>query len=660
MTLVHVFWQIRNKLNDQQNSKLSAQREILHHRKQEMINMDARIAELQLRLRSKKQVQAENQKQANRNHSNNILSSQGVNKPGWSGTVAAVEPYRVSKPEANPIHPSMSKQDPKYQSLPYNVKFPDPNKENRATASPLGNTKSIVKPATGFLPGSQNSTPVHPTTATQASPSILYASGESPGSPKTSTPMAGVQGEGSRPSNREIFITEAPAADKSVVHSHQRAGSYSEPERVAELKTGALQVNQRLSPNILSVPQHQKQGSSDSTTQRRSPDYMTHQALGQHHKQGSGDYTNHTASNQHHQQGFNEYTSHSGVAQHTRQGSNDYVSHKGLTQPGKQSSEDYVSHKAVIRHTKQESDDYTSHKSALQARSESAGILPGTAREQALPRQAQSDSNLTGNQSSSQPSSKPYRYASHDVIASTYMGKKHPSAIDQFKKNVSQYYKEFQEETVQKEDRVTGDTEPVNQTGEEGGAPGQILEGGQPVYNIDPELSRYGGKPNAPRPLRRRLSSGDSPEAHPPKQKIFHEEATPKPVHTQVPVTTASGNSDAPSKPVSTEPDLVRVDDIQKEASECEDEDRPVFTEEDIKVGLQEEEKIPFADDQSASPLKESLPVALRRKKGNLKTKDSTSRSRRVSFDPLALLLDAALEGELDLVMKSAHEVSGK
>lgn len=30
---------------------------------------------------------------------------------------------------------------------------------------------------------------------------------------------------------------------------------------------------------------------------------------------------------------------------------------------------------------------------------------------------------------------------------------------------------------------------------------------------------------------------------------------------------------------------------------------------------------------------------------------------RRVSFDPLALLLDASLEGELDLVMKTAMEV---
>ena len=45
-------------------------------------------------------------------------------------------------------------------------------------------------------------------------------------------------------------------------------------------------------------------------------------------------------------------------------------------------------------------------------------------------------------------------------------------------------------------------------------------------------------------------------------------------------------------------------------------------------------------------------------KKGNLKGESSIRVSRRVSFDPLALLLDAALEGELELVQKIATEVS--
>lgn len=45
------------------------------------------------------------------------------------------------------------------------------------------------------------------------------------------------------------------------------------------------------------------------------------------------------------------------------------------------------------------------------------------------------------------------------------------------------------------------------------------------------------------------------------------------------------------------------------------------------------------------------------RKKGNLKS-GKAALQRRVSFDPLALLLDASLEGELELVRKTAAQVA--
>lgn len=67
-------------------------------------------------------------------------------------------------------------------------------------------------------------------------------------------------------------------------------------------------------------------------------------------------------------------------------------------------------------------------------------------------------------------------------------------------------------------------------------------------------------------------------------------------------------------------------------------------------------------DDKTASSTTVSEPaplegVARRLRKGNLKSADSQRKSRRVSFDPLALLLDASLEGELELVQKTALEV---
>ncbi|XP_077288148.1 ankyrin-repeat, SH3-domain, and Proline-rich-region containing Protein isoform X5 [Arctopsyche grandis] len=50
--------------------------------------------------------------------------------------------------------------------------------------------------------------------------------------------------------------------------------------------------------------------------------------------------------------------------------------------------------------------------------------------------------------------------------------------------------------------------------------------------------------------------------------------------------------------------------------------------------------------------------VTRRIKKGNLKQSGKVNLSRRVSFDPLALLLDASLEGELELVQKTATQVA--
>ncbi|KAI5638175.1 ankyrin repeats (many copies) domain-containing protein [Phthorimaea operculella] len=49
--------------------------------------------------------------------------------------------------------------------------------------------------------------------------------------------------------------------------------------------------------------------------------------------------------------------------------------------------------------------------------------------------------------------------------------------------------------------------------------------------------------------------------------------------------------------------------------------------------------------------------VLRRSKKGNLKQGGKPPLTRRVSFDPLALLLDASLEGELELVKKTATQV---
>lgn len=92
-------------------------------------------------------------------------------------------------------------------------------------------------------------------------------------------------------------------------------------------------------------------------------------------------------------------------------------------------------------------------------------------------------------------------------------------------------------------------------------------------------------------------------------------------------------------KPVETPQDNAS----QKETKSIDVTDKATVDETEIKENNKEDK-----------PLNES--VVRRCKKGNLKT-GKANMARRVSFDPLALLLDASLEGELELVKKTATQV---
>jgi hypothetical protein len=114
-------FQIRNKLNEQQSAKLNVHREVLSKRHDEVSMMDNRIEELQERLRKKRQLQQQHK---------------GFPPSGrlMSANIAAVEPYvRMEQKDSSKddlyeedlksgLGPS--KQQPRYQTLPYNTKFP--------------------------------------------------------------------------------------------------------------------------------------------------------------------------------------------------------------------------------------------------------------------------------------------------------------------------------------------------------------------------------------------------------------------------------------------------------------------------------------------------------------------------------------------------------
>lgn len=97
------------------------------------------------------------------------------------------------------------------------------------------------------------------------------------------------------------------------------------------------------------------------------------------------------------------------------------------------------------------------------------------------------------------------------------------------------------------------------------------------------------------------------------------------------------------------------VNNIEKTDSNEESKDGK-STDECDRVSLEEVE--PLQDKDIKADLKQISESVVRRcKKGNLKQTGKAPLARRVSFDPLALLLDASLEGELELVKKTATQV---
>lgn len=132
-------------LNEQQNTKLLAHQEVLNARKQEMSNMDKRIAELQNRLRRKQQ-----------------MSKAPSVKPAFPATapstrpkpnVAAVEPYVQQAPVSTAPTEEKSafnrgNEDPKYQTLPYSMKL-GPNASNTIVAENNNNKDDQQSPSKG-------------------------------------------------------------------------------------------------------------------------------------------------------------------------------------------------------------------------------------------------------------------------------------------------------------------------------------------------------------------------------------------------------------------------------------------------------------------------------------------------------------------------------
>ncbi|XP_072346117.1 protein phosphatase 1, regulatory subunit 13Bb isoform X8 [Scyliorhinus torazame] len=164
--------QIRNKLNQEQNTKLQHQKELLNKRNVEVTMMDKRISELRERLWKKKSDarQKENIPQLNR-----VNGTPPQTHSNTSGRVAAVGPYiqvsTATRPEANdgnwPAHsqgsvttgklPTTANNDWKESNMDTVLKPGAGSSQALSTSSAISSNEKMVGIETGKIPPSVSS-----------------------------------------------------------------------------------------------------------------------------------------------------------------------------------------------------------------------------------------------------------------------------------------------------------------------------------------------------------------------------------------------------------------------------------------------------------------------------------------------------------------------
>ncbi len=698
--------QQRNKLNEDQNSKLVAQKQLLNERKDEMAKMDKRIAELQERLRKKQQQQSQE-------------NSQAVNRSRPIGVnVAAVEPYvqQANKPDNTATTDAnfpMGKQDPKYQTLPYSIKFPSvadskrPGDTNiydyeRSSAIPEKimierNNNNKPDPSREQLPEGHRNGP--------ESLDKAQGSGERPRHPPSYQSLMGLQATGTRLPSTTASVSTKSGTSVTASTSVSAAGD-SDTTMTGGAGTSlsyrpSFSVPGRSTVSIMSNfaprPYGSSYGPSPSSSVPSSVSSTPNSSLLSTSTVADGFPKTSTPVNQgpeeekyeREQGGLPDSVRKSGPPSGVQSDANlpptyPWPSHSRLDN-GLASS----SHRTSPSPSGPPPPGSVEPVGGSPQHSPSAGSSGSeTERGAALdPAVSSALSVLSGGGTTTSSTTKPsYRYASKSVIANTYMRKLGPDALDQYRKNMNQIYQTFPQgqgesgttaalgqsrhppgsptatvrpfniqtngsEQKRSPPRDTVDSsKPLSSYGPNhlsNGPTAAHSRGEHPSFNIDPIKFR----PNAPRPLRRRVSSGgDSPQSS-GSQAWGRPAPATKDSDTDDDVFRSTNQNSSISR---VQPDVIRVPPVQQSSSQT-------VTPQENNL----ETRVPSplkshngSDQQPASMPRHGMPVAMRRKKTNLKSKDSVKNSRRVSFDPLALLLDASLEGELDLVMRTAKEVN--
>lgn len=598
-------------MNEQQNSKLNAHREMLSKRNDEISKMDYRIHELQQRLKKKKAQQAEQQKQiANQN--------KGSNRPIGSN-IAAIEPYiQYSNKHENgddmDLKSGFAKQDPKYQTLPTNTKFSLPEKSKTSggkdSESKEQNNNNTSKHDQLKIPLSVNvnssgKNMTNGFSQNQLSDSIIKAAQRHQGVPSTST----------APSSTHSYAAPPPiparAGTTNLTYFAPRpfGTTYSTNVLTNRIQAPVSSVN--VHDEVRTSGSGQSSPASSEGSQKEIP-HDIHGSLSNGPLQPTGAPTVYVRNGQ----------AITGDRQkHSQQKSHDQLdsSHVSVSKIGSENG----------------------HQTAKDSSQNSNGS-------------DNSVSNVTNGNSSTNISKQPLRYASKNLIANTYMGRLGPEAMKKYQQNFNLIYSGgSNENSDNKKDSGTKDQNnisgnvsnvPLSPT-HQGHQHGGVHSPGSPHYT-DIASDKVSHNRNTPKTIRRRHSDSENEDM----TKLLHKYNVHSPQNQQNTFNFNNMQHETQATSFMDQiPEKVPVDGMGNLVV--------VQNADDKQSDSNSSSSISPAESPTSKVETKMEDVVFRGKKTNLKNANSKKNANRVSFNPLALLLDASLEGELELVKRCASQV---
>ncbi|KAK4292194.1 hypothetical protein Pmani_035020 [Petrolisthes manimaculis] len=609
----------RNSVNREASARVAQQRETLQARRDEITRIDKRVSELQQRLHRKRllnnqlasQITAATQaKQAQLKAVQQKALREGVHTSSSVDDAHTTDHLKIPHgEELGEFGPNKS--DPKYQTLPYNTKFYVSAKAKPGESDSAPPTPTSAAPSTTTSPLGEPSSSL-PATTTVASELTVTSDG---GQPTSVPPLTTTANNNSTNGNSSVVtrtVHSIPTHPPSRGHAHapnptlthtQQQQQQPLPQPQQQAGTGPLKPT----PNPAMTPRVYGPGALQFN-QRSQP--LGGAALPLNQKLSPG-VTAHSQSRSlllsHHTQDM-EAVSSSGGSENMEEG---VVGGEG----GR-------------------------HKPALPPKP----AVP--TKPQPPPRQkgdplAGSNESLTSPQQgrgSQARAQQGYRYASQNVIVSTYT--QQAAGLDtQTNESTEDNARLKAPPTLNNNNSNNNNINNNNNNSLEGGGGEKVHVSINRRIEMPPDFMFPEDETPPSDLLGRHISEIENGEAG--KENGVDE----------------TDRSAAPSLPLN-ELEKLRIEKDERTGDDMstpsEDARQPDGA--DTTVMLREEGHT-CDNERSGNTTTVTTGGARRLKKGNLKSKNSSRVPRRVSFDPLALLLDASLEGELELVRRTATEV---